>query len=65
MLGIAADLEHQAPAPFDVKEIKESLKTRSDPDPIVTVLMQEIDRYNILLVTIARTLKALQLGIQG
>jgi dynein heavy chain len=65
VLAIASDLDHQAPKPFDIKEITEALKTRSDPDPIVTVLMQEIDRYNILLVTISRTLKALQLGIQG
>ena len=49
----------------DIKLINESLRSRSDPDPINTVLMQEIDRYNILFETILRTLSALQLGIQG
>jgi dynein heavy chain, axonemal len=65
VLAIAADLERDAPRPFDIKVITESLRARSDPDPIVTVLMQEIDRYNILFKTILRTLGALQLGIQG
>ena len=64
VLAIAADLERDAPRPFDIKVITESLRARSDPDPIVTVLMQEIDRYNILFKTILRTLGALQLGIQ-
>jgi dynein heavy chain len=65
VLAIARDLERDAPRPFDIKLINESLRSRSDPDPINTVLMQEIDRYNILFETVLRTLGALQLGIQG
>jgi dynein heavy chain len=65
VLAIAGELEREAPRPFDIKAITEALRARSDPDPIVTVLMQEIDRYNILFQTVIRTLGALQLGIQG
>jgi dynein heavy chain len=65
VLAIARDLERDAPRPFDIKLINESLRSRSDPDPINTVLMQEIDRYNLLFETVLRTLSALQLGIQG
>ena len=65
VLAIASELEREAPPPFDIKTITQALRSRSDPDPIVTVLMQEIDRYNILFKTVLRTLNALQLGIQG
>jgi len=65
VLLISSELEREAPRPFDIAAITEALRARSDPDPIVTVLMQEIDRYNILFKTILRTLSALQLGIQG
>lgn len=34
---------------FNIREVKEKLETRSDPDPLKTVLLQELDRYNKLL----------------
>lgn len=38
---------------------------RSDPEPLKTVLYQEVDRYNKLLKKMRRTLIDLQKGIQG
>ena len=50
---------------FNVKEIKSVLDSRSDPGPIKSVCMQEIDRYNMLLKQLHKSLKNLDLGIQG
>merc|ERR1712224_1028972 len=38
---------------------------RADPEPMKTVLYQEVDRYNILLLTLHQTLNASELGVQG
>ena len=40
-----ADLLEQTPDPFDAREVKERFHTRPDPDPLKTVLYQELDRY--------------------
>jgi dynein heavy chain len=65
VLTIAAEMERQAPAPFNLEEAGERIKSRGDPDPLKTVLSQEIDRYNKLLVKIRDSLHDLQKGIQG
>lgn len=40
-----ADLLEQTAEPFDMRMVKERLTPRSDPDPLKTVLYQELDRY--------------------
>ena len=53
------------PAPWNVRETKMTMDARSDPDPLKTVLFQEIDRYNSLLGTVKSQLKQLVLAVQG
>jgi len=48
-----------------VRKIRNDFQSRSDPDPLKTVLFQELDRYNKLLVMLKRDVHALQLGVQG
>ena len=45
--------------------IGENLASRSDPDPLKSTLMQELDRYNNLIVAVKEELKNVQLGVQG
>lgn len=65
VLAIAADLQSSVPEVFDTEEIHAAFTARSDPEPLKTVLYQEVDRYNKLLRVMARTLSALQDGIKG
>lgn len=39
-----AELLEQAPTVFDITAAKETMSSRSDPDPLKTVLFQELDR---------------------
>lgn len=59
------DLLSQCPELFDIRVIKERMLHRSDPDPLKTVLYQELDRYNDLLATVRRTLVSISKAIQG
>ena len=65
VLRIADELEKQIAKPFDLLTIEENLTSRSDPDPLKTTLMQELDRYNNLIVAVKKELKDVQLGVQG
>merc|ERR1711959_742443 len=65
VLRLAAGLEEQCPPPFDVRKIRNDFQSRSDPDPLKTVLFQELDRYNKLLKSLKSDVHALQLGVQG
>jgi dynein heavy chain, axonemal len=60
-----AALLEQIPDLFDIRSIKERVDVRSDPDPLKTVLYQELDRYNRLLATIRRTLSSIIKVTQG
>jgi dynein heavy chain, axonemal len=53
------ELLQQVPEPFDMRSVKEKIDPRSDPDPLKTVLYQELDRYNKLLGNIRRTLSTI------
>ena len=46
---LASDLESKVPSTFNLEDIRAKLATRSDPDPLKVVLLQECDRYNKLL----------------
>uniref|UniRef100_A0A7S2RVL0 Dynein heavy chain n=1 Tax=Mucochytrium quahogii TaxID=96639 RepID=A0A7S2RVL0_9STRA len=65
VLLIAQDLAKKVPGAFDAYEAKQTMSLRSDPAPLKSVLLQEIDRYNVLLIAIASSLKGLESGIQG
>lgn len=65
MAAQCAELLSQAPPLFDMRSIKEAMDSRSDPDPLKTVLYQELDRYNLLLGTIRRTLRTIIKVIAG
>lgn len=49
MAAQCQDLLEQAPSTFSIRQVKEIMGSRSDPDPLKTVLFQELDRYNRLL----------------
>ena len=40
-----AELLEQTAEMFDMRAVKERLSSRSDPDPLKTVLYQELDRF--------------------
>lgn len=44
MAAQCADLLNQTAEPFDMRHVREKLEVRSDPDPLKTVLYQELDR---------------------
>ena len=58
-------LKAQVPQPYNVRSVRKIMETRSDPDPLKTVLFQECDRYNKLLSAIHRALRDLELATQG
>mmetsp|Transcript_14531 Transcript_14531/g.44899 ORF Transcript_14531/g.44899 Transcript_14531/m.44899 type:complete len:1962 (-) Transcript_14531:344-6229(-) len=58
-------MQEQAPSIFNVAALQTTMGQRADPEPMKTVLYQEADRYNTLLSTLHRTLRALELGVQG
>jgi len=51
------------PEPIDFADVEE--RNSSDLSPLKTCLMQEIERYNILLVEVRKSMKELMKGIQG
>lgn len=62
--ALIVQLKEQCPEPLNLKKIKD--KHRLDAkNPLRTVLLQEIDRYNVLLTTIHRSLEELRKGIRG
>eukprot|EP00752_Nemacystus_decipiens_P009956 g8879.t1 len=58
-------LSEQVPKAFNIKEVKSILAGRSDPDPMKTVLLQEAERYNALLLGVARQLADLKKAVKG
>merc|ERR1711871_220890 len=59
------ELLEQTPAVFDVKAIKKIMESRSDPEPLKTVLYQELDRYNRLLRSVRGSLGNISKAILG
>ena len=55
----------QIPPVWSVRELRQTMDARSDPDPLKTVLYQEIDRYNGLLGSLHSMLRQLVLAMQG
>ena len=60
-----AMLQEQVPAPFDLKTVKSSIRAKSDPEALKTVLIQEIARYNSLLLDINNDLTELGKATKG
>ena len=60
-----AELLEQTDEPFNVRELRENMESRSDPDPLKTVLYQEVDRYNLLLKTMRSNLATIIKVTQG
>jgi len=65
VLQTAKNLADQVPPTFNMRELKSTVATRADPEPLKTVLLQEVDRYNKLLIKLHKGLRDLQLGLQG
>ena len=65
VLLIAKDLQERLMPEFDLYEAKRALASRSDPDPLKSVLLQEIDRYSKLLRAVRSSLLGLDSGIKG
>lgn len=63
MLAKIEELMELIPAEVDVIEVKE--KDPYDNSPLKVVLLQELQRYNILLQMVNKSLIALSRGIKG
>ncbi|XP_052234681.1 dynein axonemal heavy chain 2-like isoform X14 [Dreissena polymorpha] len=63
VLELSANIYKQIPENIDYDNTVKILSI--DPSPINVVLLQEIQRYNALLVEIRKSLKDLDMGIQG
>ncbi len=59
------DLLEQTAFPFSKRDVREKLEPRSDPDPLKTVLYQELDRYNALLAKMRSNLSTIVKITQG
>jgi len=60
-----SELLEQVADAFDMRYVKEKIDPRSDPDPLKTVLYQELDRYNRLLINIRKDLSTIIKVTQG
>jgi dynein heavy chain len=65
VMGIASSMEELVPEAFKLRDVKEALASRADPDPLKIVAVQEVERYNRLLILLKKSLGDLQKGIQG
>ena len=65
VMAVAVELERTLPPLLDLEAAVSALSARPDPEPLKVVLLQEMERYNLLLAAMARTLAALQKGIAG
>lgn len=63
VLEIADDLSSIIPQPFNIQELLH--EQLDDPTPLVTVLVQEMQRYNILLTKIRASLTNLKKAVKG
>ena len=55
----------QVPPPFNLREVRSAMDSRSDPDPLKVVLLQEVERYNQMLTFVHGTLRDLEKAMQG
>jgi len=53
------------PPIFNLKEMRRAVDPRGDPDSLKIVLYQEVDRYNMLLKVIYRTLTGIMKAVKG
>jgi dynein heavy chain len=53
------ELLETTPELFDAKDVRERMEVRTDPDPLKTVLFQEVDRYNKLLGSLRSSLSTI------
>jgi dynein heavy chain len=65
VLTQAMAMGETAPLPWDFEAVVKTINARGDPAPLRSVLLQEVDRYNQLLVKMHHTISDLQLGIKG
>lgn len=65
LLRQAGELLEVVPPPLDAKRAADIIATRTDPDPLKTVLLQELDRYNCLLEKVRGDLATVQRAVQG
>ena len=61
--ALIADLQEKLPEFIDLYSLKQKL--RGDDNPLNVVLLQEIQRYNVLLRLLAKNLEQLEKGIKG
>jgi dynein heavy chain len=59
---IAHDIQEKLPTPFDIVRITKSIGV---PSPTQVVLLQELDRWNILVECMAGSLKDLRRALKG
>jgi len=64
VLDLIAQLAEQVPEPYNAKELRSKFEHQAS-DPLTVVLLQECDRYNVLLQTIHSSLNDLAKGIKG
>lgn len=62
IVNTASDIQRKIPEPFDLALMRKEMGT---PTPVQTVLIQELERFNILASTMASSLNTLQRAIAG
>lgn len=60
--GVARDIQTKIPEPFDMPLLKKEIGI---PSPTQVVLLQEIERWNRVLVVMSTSLKDLQRALTG
>jgi len=63
VLNLAKQLQDRVPPLFNRESVE--IKFKHDQSPLKTVLLQEIDRYNVILARVDKSLRDLQDGIRG
>ena len=58
-------MKPQVPGGWSLKSVKGKMAARSDPDALKTVLFQEVERYNVLLHTLARDMSDIDKATEG
>lgn len=65
VLRLIVELQSAIPEPMDLYELKVKLNRQTEQNPLDVVLVQELQRYNILLRKLSAQLAQLESGMKG
>jgi dynein heavy chain, axonemal len=65
VMNLIKDLYDKIPEPISMEEVLNRINPQDESNPLKVVVVQEIQRYNVLLVKVKRQLVQLDQGIRG